>query len=159
MIIRREHADDFAAIRRLLIEAFGGPGEATLVEGLREDGDLALALVAEDASKIIGHVAFSPLKSPGSALALAPLAVAPERQRRGIGTALIDEGLRQARAGGWGVVFVVGDPEYYRRFGFTSEAAAGFDSPYAGPYFMALLLSDDPVDAAPVIYSESFAAI
>jgi putative acetyltransferase len=157
--IRHERAEDFAAIRRLLIAAFGGPAEVELVDGLREDGDLAHALVAEDDGDVVGYVAFSPLKSPERALALAPLAVAPEQQRRGIGTALIDEGLRQARAGGWGAVFVLGEPEYYKRSGFTLEAATGFDSPYAGPYFMALQLPGVPVIAAPVIYSNRFAAL
>ena len=155
MNIRHERVDEIDAIRRLLIAAFGGPAEAKLVDGLREDGALALALVAEDA---VGYVAFSPLKSPSRALALAPLAVMPGRQREGIGAALIAEALRHVRAGGWGFVFVVGAPYYYGRFGFTPEAAAGFDCLYAGPYFMALQLSDDPVGAAPVIYSERFAA-
>jgi len=157
--IRHERAEDFGAIRRLLIVAFGGPAEATLVEGLREDGDLALALVAKDANEVVGYVAFSPLESPERALALAPLAVAPKRQRRGIGAALIAEALRQTRAGGWGAMFVLGDPEYYGRFGFTPEVAAGFDSPYAGPHFMALQLSDVSVRAAPVVYSKRFSAL
>jgi putative acetyltransferase len=157
--IRHEHADDSDAIRRLLIAAFGGPAEAKLVDELRGDGDLVLALVAEDAGAVVGYVAFSLLKSPARAVALAPLAVAPGRQRQGIGAALTEEALRQLRASDWRVVFVVGAPDYYRRFGFTSEAAAGFDSAYAGPYFMALQLSDDPVGAARVIYSERFAAI
>ena len=158
MNIRHERVDEIDAIRRLLIAAFGGPAEAKLVDGLREDGALALAPVAEDAGDAVGYVAYSPLKSPSRALALAPLAVMPGRQREGIGAALIAEALRHVRAGGWGFVFVVGAPDYYGRFGFTPEAAAGFDCLYAGPYFMALQLSDDPVGAAPVIYSERFAA-
>ena len=159
MNIHHERAEDIDAIRRLLIEAFGGAAEAKLVDGLREYGDLALALIAEDAGDVVGYVAFSPLKSPQRALALAPVAVAPGRQRLGIGAALIEEALRQVRVGGWGIAFVVGEPEYYGRFGFTTAAAAGFDCLYAGQYFMTLQLSDDPVGAAPVIYSDRFAAI
>ena len=159
MNIRHERADDSEGVRQLLLQAFGGPTEAKLVDGLRDDGDLALALIAEEAGGVVGYVAFSPLRSPQRALALAPVAVAPDRQRRGIGAALIAEALRQVRAGGWGIAFVLGEPEYYERFGFTLGAAAGFDCLYAGPYFMALQLSDDPVGAAPVIYSERFAAI
>jgi putative acetyltransferase len=159
MNLRHECPQDIDGIRRLLIAAFGGPTEAQLVDELRDDGDLALALVAEDAGDVVGYVAFSPLKSPERALALAPLAVAPERQRRGIGAALIAEALRQVRASGWRIAFVLGEPEFYERFGFTLGTAAGFDCLYAGPYFMALQLSDDPVGAAPVVYSERFAAI
>lgn len=64
----------------------------------------------------------------------------PERQGRGIGSALIREGLARAEAGGWRGVFGLGEPAYYRRFGFDAEAARGFASPYAGPFLMVLPL-------------------
>ena len=159
MNIRHDRAEDIDAIRRLLIAAFGVPAEAKLVDGLREDGDLALALVAEDAGDVVGYVAFSPLKSPARALALAPVAVSPSRQRQGIGSALIQEALRRARDLGCDIIFVVGEPAYYSRFGFAAEAALDFDSAYAGPYFMALCLSETPVEPAPVVYSDRFAAL
>lgn len=138
--ITPETADRIGAIRRLLIAAFPTAAEADLVDRLRRDGDLAISLAALDDDAVVGHAALSPMTAPLKALGLGPLAVAPERQRQGIGSALVREGLRRAEAEGWDAVFVVGDPAYYGRFGFTAEAASGFASPYAGPFFMALAL-------------------
>ena len=159
MIIRDEQAGDREAIRRLLVAAFGGGAEAQLVDALRADGDLAVALVAEDEREIAGYVALSPLKSPAGALALAPVAVIPNKQRQGIGSALIEAALRRARDLGCQIVFVVGEPAYYGRFGFTTTAAAGFECVYAGPYFMALNLSQTHVPPAPLVYSGRFAEL
>ena len=159
MIIRDEQARDYDVIRRLLTEAFGGEAEAKLVEGLRCDGELAHALVAEDAGDVVGYVALSFLQSPQRALALAPVAVTPDRQRQGFGSALIEEALRRARAAKFPMVFVLGEPEYYARFGFTTAAARGFASPYAGAYFVALALTDAPNPPAPVVYSCRFAEL
>jgi putative acetyltransferase len=157
--IRNEQAGDYVAIRRLLTEAFGGESEAKLVDSLRADGDLAIALVADIEGEIAGYVAMSVLKSPPRSLALAPVAVAPARQRQGVGSALIEETLRRARAAEGGMVFVVGDPEYYARFGFRADAARSFDSPYAGEHFMAIALTETPASAAPVFYSRRFAEL
>ena len=159
MNIRDERLEDHAAIRRLLTEAFGGEGEAKLVGSLRADGDLAIALVAEIEGEIAGYIAMSPLKSPPRSLALAPVAVAPAWQRQGVGRALIEETLRRARTVEGCMVFVLGDPEYYARFGFSTEAARRFDSPYAGEHFMAIALTETPAPAAPVLYSRRFAEL
>jgi putative acetyltransferase len=159
VIIRDEQASDYDEIRRLLTEAFGGEAEAKLVEGLRCDGEIAHALVAEHAGDVVGYVALSFLQSPQGALALAPVAVTPDRRRQGLGSALIDEALRRARAARSPMVFVLGEPEYYARFGFTAGAARGFLSPYAGAYFMALALTDVPNPPAPVVYSRRFAEL
>lgn len=156
MNIRNEASQDWDAIRRLLIDAFGGEGEAKLVEALRNDGDLAIALVADEGTGVVGFAALSPLKSPPSAMALAPVAVVPDRQRQGIGTLLIVDALRRARAANCAMVFVLGDANYYGRFGFAPEAARGFASKYAGPHFMALKLTEEPTTPAPVIYSDRF---
>ena len=83
---------------------------------------------------------FSKITAPVRALGLAPVAVEPSRQNTGVGKRLIAAGLALAEAAGWQGVFVLGDPAYYGRFGFTADAAAGFESPYAGPYLMALPL-------------------
>jgi putative acetyltransferase len=138
MIVRDERAGDADAIHAVVTEAFGQPDEAKLVDLLREDGDCAISLVAEDDGQIVGHVLFSPMTAPFRALSLAPVSVAPAHQRTGIGGALIRAGLDRARRDGWEVVFVLGDPAYYRRFGFEAKAAEGFTSPYAGPYLMAV---------------------
>jgi len=77
MIIRDETTEDHDAVRDLLIAAFGGDGEARLVEALRADADLPVALVAEEGGEVAGFIALSSLRAPADALALAPLAVAP----------------------------------------------------------------------------------
>ena len=97
-----------------------------LVDRLRADGDAAIALVAAEHGRIIGQILFSPVRAPFRALALAPVAVLPGRQRQGIGSALIESGLARATTAGWEGVFVVGEPAFYRRFGFEPELAAGF---------------------------------
>lgn len=110
MQTRTEQAHDRPAIHALVVDAFGRSPEAGLVDSLRDTGDLVISLVAEHQGRLIGHVALSRLKSPKRALALAPVAVAPQRQRRGVGSLLVREALAQARRGGWEIVFVVGDP-------------------------------------------------
>lgn len=148
MILREESPADHAALRTLLEGAFGGTAEADLVEALREGQCLALSLVAEEDGQVVGHVALSPMRAPAGALALAPLAVAPGRQRRGIGAALVEEALARARSAGWAAVFVLGEPGYYGRFGFGAAAAAPFRSPWSGPFFQALELRPGGLPAA-----------
>jgi putative acetyltransferase len=158
MIIRPELPTDRATIAALVERAFGRAEEAQLVARLRADGDAWLSLVAAEGEALVGHVLFSPMSAPLRALGLAPVAVAPERQRRGIAAALIRDGLDRARAAGWDAVFVVGDPAYYRRFGFDAALARGFASPYAGPHLMALALTDSlPVRAGAIDYAPAFA--
>ena len=157
MLIRHERPDDAVAIRALLEAAFPGPQEAGLVEELRADGDAAIALVAERDGIVIGHVMFSPMSGPFRALGLGPVAVAPACQRSGVGGRLIRQGLAEAGEAGWQAVFVLGDPAYYRRFGFDTQLAEGFASPYAGPYLMALGLDGPlPVTSGPIDYAPAF---
>ena len=161
MIIRNAAATDLAAIDAVLRQAFPGPEEANLVRHLYRDGDVVLALVAEMADQVVGTVLFSRMGAPFPALGLAPLAVVPERQRQGIAASLIRKGLELARDDGWEGVFVLGDPDYYTRFGFTAAAASGFNNPYAGPYLMALSLGGGPLPACEgkVDYAKAFAAL
>lgn len=140
MRIRPEAPEDQDAIRTVHRRAFRGEGEARLVDDLRRDGDAAISLVAETEGEIVGHILFSRLQAPLRALALAPLAVLPEEQGHGIGSALIRAGFDQAAAENWEAVFVLGAPEFYGRFGFTADAAKGFISAYSGPHFMAISL-------------------
>lgn len=130
--IRAEHPQEHAGISALLRRAFDGPSEARLVENLRDHDDLALSLVADAAGSIIGHVALSPITAEGPAIALAPVAVHPAVQGRGIGTALIRAALEQFAGH---TIIVLGDPGYYRRFGFAPVDLA---SAYAGPHLLAL---------------------
>jgi putative acetyltransferase len=160
MPIRDETVADHAAVGRLHRLAFGGDAEARLVDALRRSGAAAVSLVAECGGGVVGHVLLSRLISPPDALALAPLAVLPDQQRRGVGSALVRAALERARAGGWAAVFVLGDPAFYGRFGFEAEAARGYASPYAGEHFMAVRLGPAPLPGAgDVIYPEPFAAL
>jgi putative acetyltransferase len=157
MIIRDETPSDHTAIRDLVISAFGQTDEADLVEWLRADGDSVIELVAADDGGIVGHVMFSKMTAPFRALGLAPVSVAPGRQRAGIGSRLIRAGLERAREQGWQGVFVVGDPAYYSRFGFDAALARGFASSYAGPYLMALALDGPlPVREGRIDYAPAF---
>lgn len=148
--VRPERAADHTAIDALLQTAFQGPAEARLVRGLRDQGDLHLSLVAEAAGTLLGHVALSPIRGDQPALALAPLAAAPRAQRLGIGAALVRAAIDTA--GGLPVV-VLGDPDYYRRFGFRPADLA---SPHAGPGLQ--LLGDLPCGAA-ITHAPAFAAL
>jgi putative acetyltransferase len=140
--IRHETDDDEHGVRRVNLATFPTAQEADLVTALHEDGDSEISLVAEDEGTIVGHVMLSRMAVEGDgrqyrALGLAPVAVMPNRKSEGIGTALIDRAMRLAEARGEEIVFLVGEPDFYRRFGFSADAAAPFASPYAGPYFMA----------------------
>jgi putative acetyltransferase len=159
--IRSERAEDAAAIRSLLVSAFAGDAEADLVELMRHDGDLVVALVAEENGTMRGYVAFPRLtvedcNVTDDVVGLAPVGVTPERQRSGIGSALICEGHRRLAALGETLVFVLGHAAYYPRFGYSVEAAAPFASAYAGPHFMALRLREDAPRRGTVRYPAAF---
>jgi putative acetyltransferase len=131
MIIRLENEGDADAIHEVTVAAFLGRPyssgtEARIVGALRAAGALPISLVAEDHDEIVGHVAFSPVtinRQPSRWYALGPVSVLPRWQRRGIGTALIETGLSQARALGAEGCILLGDPAYYGRFGFVSDLA------------------------------------
>jgi putative acetyltransferase len=161
MNLREESAADYDAIRQLLLTSFPRAGEADLVEKLREDCDAVLSLVAVDVSVLTGHVLFSRVAAPFPALGLGPVAVLPDWRRRGIAAALIHEGITRAMQASWAGIFVLGDPNYYHRFGFTLQHADGYESPYAGPHFMALPLNGGrfPVQSGRVDYAPAFSAL
>jgi putative acetyltransferase len=164
VIIRPERSDDAAAIREILIAAFPSMAEADLVERLRRGNDLALTLVAEQDGEVPGYVAFPKLtvRDAGrtyDTVGLAPVAVMPDRQRLGIGGALIRAGHRLLAAHGASLIFVLGEPDYYTRFGYGLDAAAPFDSVYAGPHFMALRLSEVAPRAGKVRYPAAFSQL
>lgn len=131
MIIRPETASDYDAIRNILIAAFADhpyshQTEHLIVEALRADDALTVALVAEVEGNVVGHIAFSPVKIGGMDcgwLALGPVAVSPDFQRRGIGKRLVEEGLEAIRSLGTHGCVLVGDPAYYNRFDFRHDPA------------------------------------
>lgn len=148
---RPEFIDDYQSIRDVNRLAFGSDGEADLVDALRESGHLRLSMVAEFDELIVGHVAFSDLTistASGllSALALAPMAVLPDFQNRGIGSTLVAESLRLCAEAGHSIVVVLGHPEFYSRFGFSAKRAERLSSPYSGPAFLALELVPGALD-------------
>jgi putative acetyltransferase len=148
---------DAAGIRDVVAAAFGRPNEAELVDRLCADGDMVISLVAIQDRQIAGHVLFSTIVAPFTALALAPVSVRPEHQRSGIGSGLIRAGSAVARNGGWTGVFVLGDPAYYRRFGFDPALAAGFSCRFSGPHFMALALQTPlPMTTGAIEYPRAF---
>ncbi|WP_207480782.1 GNAT family N-acetyltransferase [Arenibaculum pallidiluteum] len=154
------HHDAVAALNRA---AFGGEHEAELVRRLRADGLVASSLVALEGGDVVGHILYSELAvtvdgTPVRAVSLAPMAVRPDRQRRGIGSRLVAESLPLLRARGWGAVVVLGHPGFYPRFGFSAALAAKLASPFTGPAFMALELSPGALAgrAGQVLYPPAF---
>ena len=131
MIIRPETPSDHDSIRDILIAAFANhpyshQTEHLIVEGLRADDALTISLVAEVDGELVGQIAFSSVKIGGKDcgwLGLGPVAVLPSQQRQGIGTALVNEGLKTIRSLGAMGCVLVGDPAFYRRFGFEHNPA------------------------------------
>lgn len=163
MIIRDEQPGDAPAIREVVRAAFAeaehsSETEAAIVDGLREAGALTVSLVALDGPGIAGHVAISPV-SVGAAkdwYGLGPVAVRPDRQRRGIGSALIREALGVLRTRGAAGCVVLGDPAYYGGFGFAHDPALTYaDAP--APFFQVLAFRT-PRPQGEVCYHPAFAA-
>jgi predicted N-acetyltransferase YhbS len=145
LTVRAETPQDLEAIREVNRRAFGQEDEARLVDALRDGGYARLSLVAEEGGRIVGHILFSDLPivtQVGTlpALALAPMAVLPDRQRQGIGSRLVREGLRACAEAGHRIVVVLGHADFYPRFGFSARLAEPLQAPFSGPSFMALEL-------------------
>jgi putative acetyltransferase len=146
-----ERGEHRTAVLRLHRTVFGGDYEAELVERLDRDGLIIASLVALEAEVVVGHILFSDLAvevegRPILAASLAPLAVRPDFQRRGIGTRLVADGLRTLRDRGRTAVIVLGHPGYYRRFDFSAELARKLAGPFKGESFMALELVGGALD-------------
>ncbi len=158
-VIRPERPTDIDQIRAVHEAAFPTPAEAQLVAALRTAGRLVVSLVAELDGEFVGHVAFRPLEVLGG-VGLAPVAVVPQRQSCGLGSALIREGLDRCRAAGWRFVVVLGAPRYYSRFGFQAASRWGLIDEYAGgEAFQVLALVPDgiPSNAGLVRFAREFA--
>lgn len=168
MIIRAEQASDRAVIREVNVQAFGRDNEARLIDLLRSSPAFIpeLSLVAIDTPQLVGHILFSRIhiRTPEGdvpALALAPMAVLPERHHQGIGSALIRYGLDESRRLGHQIVVVVGHPRYYPRFGFSSARAKGLEAPYPDAAFMVQELTPGALGRVhgSVEYPPAFAAV
>jgi putative acetyltransferase len=133
ILVRAATAHDAAGVHAVERDAFGGEIEAALVSDLVAGEAYVpdLSLVAEQGGRVVGHVLFTRAKAGDEdAALLAPLAVAPEWQGHGVGSALAREGLKRAAAMGFGVALVLGHPDYYPRFGFAPAEPHGVMSPY-----------------------------
>ena len=146
MIIRVEKENDQAAVHAVNVSAFATSSEADLVDTLRRQARPIVSLVAEENSEVVGHIMFSPVSLSGNPdlkmMGLGPMAIAPEYQRGGIGSALVRSGLRRCRQLGFVAVVVLGHPDYYPRFGFSPSSRFDIDSEYEVPQevFMAIEL-------------------
>ncbi|MFF5077177.1 GNAT family N-acetyltransferase [Actinoplanes sp. NPDC000266] len=174
MIVRRERSGDASAIHAVTADAFrgaaysappvepgGDPGEATLVAWLRDDAGWIpeLSLVAIEDEQVVGHVlATRAHVGERPVVGLGPLSVLPSRQRAGVGSALMHAVLGAADALGEPLVGLLGDPSYYRRFGFVPAQPAGITAPVAewGDNFQVRTLSQYDGQTGPFQYAEPF---
>ncbi|PZF95847.1 GNAT family N-acetyltransferase [Micromonospora deserti] len=167
MDLRAEQDHDHDSVLGLHRSAFGEHGNvvAGLVAALRRDDPAALSLVAEEAGEIVGHVMFTHglLDAPrrlAPVQVLSPLAVHPEHQHRGIGSALVRRGLHLLDGRGVPLVFLEGDPAYYSRLGFRAGGEHGFRKPslrIPDPAFQVVTLSAyEPWMTGTLVYSATF---
>ena len=156
IIIRPETPADIAPIYAVNQQAFDGrKAEPDLVDALRSSEHFipGLSLVAEVDGRVVGHILFSHIhiqivKGPIPAISLAPVAVLPEYQNQGIGSALVRHGLAECQRLGHAIVIVLGHPGYYPRFGFSTQLAQALECPFgdAGDAWMALELVPGALD-------------
>ena len=141
MNIKKATDSDLNDVLHIETEAFGHSKESNLVNGLLNDDStkpLLSLLAIDDDDEAVGHILFTKVRITGnedalSAMILAPLAILPDAQGKGVGGKLIKEGLMQLSESKVDLVFVLGHPEYYPRFGFKPAGARGFEAPYHIP--------------------------
>jgi putative acetyltransferase len=166
MQIRLEQPSDIARIRQVNLAAFDTATEANLVDALRDQARPVVSLVAEDAGDIVGHIMFSPVTlSTDSTLrlmGLSPMAVLPSRQRQGIGSALVREGIDRCRRMGCAAIALIGHAAFYPRFGFVPASRFGLFTEYEVPddVFMVLELEAGVLrrQAGTIRYHAAFAS-
>jgi putative acetyltransferase len=162
VLVRLEQSSDASAIDCVLRSAFPTDQEARLVRRLRKHQRLRLSLIAEIDGVIVGHIGFSQITiaesvANSTGFGLAPLSIVSELQRRGLGAQLVGEGLRACERLGAGFVVVLGEPEYYHRFGFRSAESFGLENEYgAGEEFMALELKTGSITPGLIRYESEF---
>lgn len=169
MVTILHDCDGYAAeIGRLAEAAFRaqygrGDGEVALIAALRTSGDMVAELVAIEEGAVVGHAMFSGMRVEPArcqATALGPVCARIDRQKSGIGSALIRAGLDACRKQGIGAVIVLGDPEYYGRFGFKAANARGIACAFAGPHLQALELAPGALNGVTALsYAPAFSAV
>ena len=162
MIIRETLPTDFDDITHCIFSAFQNDGEVTLVWQLRADNDVVMELVAEEAGSIVGHVVVSNLSlNPDFSLrcgGVAPLSVLPSHQSNGIGSRLMEAVIERSRSVELDALFLLGDPDYYQRFGFE---VTDITSDYPAEFFQAFELTAQCLNnvSANANYAKAFSAI
>jgi putative acetyltransferase len=162
MNIRFEQPGDIQKIREVNLQAFGTETEANLVDTLRNADVELISLVAEENAEVIGHILISPVTLGGDLkiAGLAPMAILPEWQHRGVGTKLVHAGLQACEKAGYEAVVVLGHADYYPRFGFVPSVNFGIKSEYDVPpeVFMVKELREGALKGATgtVIYHQAF---
>lgn len=167
MLIRQESRTDYRKIRELTDGAFGSTEESQLVDILRTAGRLLLSLVSEEEGELIGHILFSRIQiehpdgPPMPVVALGPMCVSSVHQHKGIGGALVQQGLRMLRQRGENAVFVVGHKRYFPKFGFSAELGRQFQCEYASDHFFGLELQPEWIagKTGTVVYPEAFSRL
>lgn len=165
MIIRQEQERDYEAISQVTAAAFASMEhssgtEVAIIKALRDAGALTISLVAADGDAIIGHIAFSPVTingEDGSWFGLGPVSVQPDRQGRGVGDALIRQGLHELQKQGAAGCVVLGDPAFYRRFGFENDPDLKYTQ--APPEYFMQVTFNGSVPVGQVEYHGAFGVI
>lgn len=138
MNIRKEKDSDKEQIWQVNAAAFETEAEANLVNALRDSGIPFISFVAEEDEEILGHILFTPVELVGDdsglrLMGLAPMAVLPKVQKKGIGSQLVRTGIIQCSTQGYDAIVVLGHPEYYPKFGFVPSIEYGIKSEYEVP--------------------------
>ena len=164
--IRKEEEKDHKQIYEVNKLAFQQENESKLIEKIRKSENFIpeLSIVAEIDNRIVGHILFSKIKIIGDSdyesLALAPMAVIPEFQKRGIGSELIKKGIDKAKELGFDSIIVLGHKEYYPKFGFQRASKWNIKCPFEVPddVFMAIELTEKAFEgkAGTVEYPDEF---
>ncbi|EHQ57721.1 putative acetyltransferase [gamma proteobacterium HIMB55] len=162
MIIRETLPIDFDDISQCVFSAFQNDVEVALVRQLRADNDVVIELVAEEAGSIVGHVLVSHLSlNPNISLqcgGVAPLSVLPSHQSNGIGSRLMEAVIERSRSVELDALFLLGDPDYYQRFGF---GVTDISSDYPAEFFQAFELTPQCLNnvSAKANYANAFSAL